>query len=40
EMMTGEVTQLIKHLAGKYPPKRDSREQVISFLEEVFKAPE
>jgi len=34
----GEVTQLIKHLAGEHPPKRDSREQVISFLEEVFEA--
>jgi Zn-finger nucleic acid-binding protein len=36
----GEVAQLIKHLAGEHPPKRDSKEQVISFLEEVFKAPE
>ena len=36
----GEVTQLVKHLAGEYPPKRDSREQVVSFLEEVFEAPE
>ena len=36
----GEVTQLIRHLAGEHPPKRDSREQVISFLEEVFEAPE
>ena len=35
----GEVTRLIKHLAGKHPPKRDSKGQVISFLEEVFKAP-
>jgi hypothetical protein len=35
----GEVTQLIRHLAGEHPPKRDSREQVISFLEEVFGAP-
>ena len=36
----GEVTQLVKHLAGEYPPKRDSREQVVSFLEEVFEVPE
>ena len=35
----GEVAQLIRHLAGKQPPKHDSREQVISFLEEVFEAP-
>jgi len=36
----GEVAQLIRRLAGEYPPKHDSGEQVISFLEEVFKAPE
>ena len=36
----GEVTQLIRHLAGEHPPKHDSKEQVISFLEEVFEAPE
>lgn len=36
----GEVTQLMKHLAGKHPPKGDSRGQVISFLEEVFGASE
>jgi len=36
----GEVTQLIGHLAGEHPSKHDSREQVISFLEEVFEAPE
>lgn len=36
----GEIAQLIKHLAGKHPPKRDSKEQVISFLEEVFGSPE
>lgn len=36
----GEVTQLMRHLAGEHPPKHDSREQVISFLEEVFEAPE
>ena len=34
----GEVTQLIRHLSQEHPPKRDSREQVISFLEEVFEA--
>jgi len=34
----GEVAQLIKHLAGKHPSKRDSRGQVISFLEEVFES--
>jgi hypothetical protein len=36
----GEVTQLMKHLAGERPSKHDSRGQVIGFLEEVFKAPE
>jgi uncharacterized protein len=36
----GEVNQLIRHLAGKHPPKGDSREEVVSFLEEVFEAPE
>jgi Zn-finger nucleic acid-binding protein len=36
----GEVAQLIRHLAGKHPPKRDSKGQVISFLEEVFGASE
>jgi Zn-finger nucleic acid-binding protein len=36
----GEVTRLIGHLAGKQPPEGDSRRQVISFLEEVFKAPQ
>ena len=34
----GEVARLIRHLAGKHLPKRDSREQVINFLEEVFGA--
>ena len=34
----GEVAQLIRHLAGERPPKGDSREQVVSFLEEVFGA--
>jgi Zn-finger nucleic acid-binding protein len=36
----GEVAQLIGHLAGEHPPKRDSREQVISFLGEVFEDPQ
>jgi len=36
----GEVVQLIRHLAGEHPPKHDSGGQVISFLEEVFEAPE
>jgi Zn-finger nucleic acid-binding protein len=36
----GEVTQLLRHrLVGEQPPKHDSGEQVISFLEEVFEAP-
>lgn len=34
----GEVGQLIRRLAGKHPPKHDSRGQVIGFLEEVFGA--
>jgi len=34
----GEVTQLMRHLAGKHQPKHDAREEVISFLEEVFEA--
>jgi Zn-finger nucleic acid-binding protein len=34
----GEVTQLIRHLAGEHPPERDSKGQVISFLGEVFGA--
>jgi Zn-finger nucleic acid-binding protein len=36
----GEVTQLIRRLAGEHPAKHDSGEKVISFLEEVFEAPE
>jgi Zn-finger nucleic acid-binding protein len=36
----GEVAQLMKRLAGEHPPKHDSKEQITSFLEEVFKAPE
>ena len=35
----GEVAQVIRRLSGEHPPKHDSREQVIIFLEEVFKAP-
>ena len=34
----GEVTQLIRRLAGEHPPEQDSRGQVISFLGEVFGA--
>jgi Zn-finger nucleic acid-binding protein len=36
----GEVTQLIQRLAEEHPPKRDSRGHVISFLGEVFGAPQ
>jgi len=36
----GEAIQLIRRLAGERPAKGDSREQVIGFLEEVFKNPE
>ncbi len=36
----GEVTRLMKHLAGERPSKHDSRAQVVSFLEGVFKTPE
>ena len=36
----GEVTQLIGRLARQRSPKGDSREKVISFLEEVFKTPD
>jgi Zn-finger nucleic acid-binding protein len=36
----GEVAQLIRRLAGEHPSKHDSKEQVISFLEEVFEAPD
>ena len=36
----GEVAQLIRRLSGKHPLKPDSKGQVISFLEEVFEAPE
>ncbi len=36
----GEVAQLVSRLAGERTLKPDSREQVISFLEEVFEAPQ
>jgi len=36
----GEVTQLLRRLAGEHPSEQDSEGQVISFLEEVFEAPE
>jgi hypothetical protein len=36
----GEVTQLIGRLAGEKPPKVDSGEHVISFLEDVFRTPD
>jgi len=36
----GEVAQLIRYTPGGQPTKGDSREQVIGFLEEVFKASE
>jgi Zn-finger nucleic acid-binding protein len=35
----GEVAQLIRRLAGEHAPKHHSREQVISFLKEVFEVP-
>jgi len=34
----GEVTQLLRHLAGEKAAKKDSQQQVIRFLGEVFKA--
>lgn len=34
----GEMAQLLKHLAGKKPARKDSQQQVISFLGETFKA--
>ena len=36
----GEVAQLMSRLVGERPSKHDSRGQVVSFLEEVFKTPE
>ena len=34
----GELSQLLKHLAGKQPARQDTQQQVISFLGEAFKA--
>jgi Zn-finger nucleic acid-binding protein len=34
----GEVTQLIRRLAGEHKPKHDSRGHITSFLGEVFGA--
>lgn len=34
----GEVAQFVRHLAGELPSERDSKGQVIGFLEEVFGA--
>ena len=34
----GELSQLLKHLAGKQPAGQDSQQQIISFLGEAFKA--
>ena len=36
----GEVTQLMRHLADKRQSQHGAGEQVISFMEEVFEAPE
>jgi Zn-finger nucleic acid-binding protein len=36
----GEVAQLIRCTPGEQLTKGDSREQVIGFLEKVFKAPD
>ncbi|MFC1871833.1 zf-TFIIB domain-containing protein [Chloroflexota bacterium] len=36
----GEVRQMVRHIAGEPLPEPDSGGQVISFLEEVFEAPE
>lgn len=36
----GEVTQLMRHLARKRAPGDDAGEQVISFVEDVFQAPQ
>ena len=36
----GEVRQLMKHVAVEHLPEDDSGGKVISFLEEVFEAPE
>jgi Zn-finger nucleic acid-binding protein len=37
---SGEVTSLIKQIADRTPAKDDSQQQVLGFLEEVFKAQE
>ncbi|UCH52098.1 MAG: zf-TFIIB domain-containing protein [Chloroflexota bacterium] len=34
----GELSQLLKHLAGKQPAGQDSQQQILSFLGEAFKA--
>jgi len=36
----GEVAQLMRHLSREHRPGHDAGEQVMSFLEEVFEAPE
>lgn len=36
----GEVSHLIKQIAGKQPAKAGSQQQVLEFLGEVFKAGE
>lgn len=36
----GEVSQVIRHLAGEHQHAKNSGEEVISFLEEVFRSPE
>jgi Zn-finger nucleic acid-binding protein len=36
----GEVAQLIERLSGEQPARRGSREHVMSFLGEVFGAPQ
>ena len=36
----GEVSHLVRHIAGEHPAGWDSGEQVIGFLEEVFEAPD
>ncbi|MBN2463184.1 MAG: zf-TFIIB domain-containing protein [Dehalococcoidia bacterium] len=35
---SGEVAQLLKHLAGEKPARQDAQQQVISFLGETFQA--
>jgi Zn-finger nucleic acid-binding protein len=34
----GEVTQLLKHIVGKKPARKDAQNQIIHFLGETFKA--